>query len=121
MATEPNKLSETEGFSADDPQPCSTSTLTEGSTSAFLARKGVLNARGQLMLKSLTYAELEQWCISVGVLQPSSSDLMTAIPWIESSAVARAVSGSVVPGVVLSEVDALALAASLNHASCNNA
>ncbi|KAK9902027.1 hypothetical protein WJX75_001626 [Coccomyxa subellipsoidea] len=39
---------------------------TAGSTPAFLARKGVLNTRGQIMLKSLTYAELEQWCISVG-------------------------------------------------------
>lgn len=71
------KLLEAECLSTEDAQPCSTSSLTEGSTPAFLARKGVLNARGQLMLKSLTYTDLEQWCISVGMLHPSSYALMT--------------------------------------------
>jgi hypothetical protein len=50
---------------------------TAGSTPAFLARKGVLNTRGQIMLKSLTYAELEQWCISVGVLQHTPPTLLS--------------------------------------------
>lgn len=48
-------------------EACSSSVIASGSAPAFLDRKGVLNSRGQLMLKSLTYAELEQWCIFVGM------------------------------------------------------
>ncbi|CAL8466079.1 g5615 [Coccomyxa elongata] len=66
MASGSEKMLEAEYLSTEDAQPCSTSSLTKSSTPAFLARKGVLNARGQLMLKSLTYTDLEQWCISVG-------------------------------------------------------
>ncbi len=50
-----------------DPEQASASISTGGSTAAFLSRKGVLNAGGQIMLKSLTYGELEQWCMSVGM------------------------------------------------------
>lgn len=95
IATASERTSEAEYLLAEDAQPCSTSSSTKGSTPAFLARKGVLNARGQLMLKSLTYADLEQWCISVGVSHPSISALLTDIQCIESSAVALTVSASV--------------------------
>jgi hypothetical protein len=33
---------------------------------AFLSRRGLLDARGALMLKNLTYAEVEDWCEHVG-------------------------------------------------------
>lgn len=75
MVKASEKSSEAERIFAGDAQPCSTSSLKKGTTAAFLAKKGVLNSRGQLMLKSLTYSDLEQWCISVGVLPPSSLPL----------------------------------------------
>ena len=46
--------------------PCSTSSLCCDRLPAFLERRNVCTRSGLLMLKSLTYAELERWCIHIG-------------------------------------------------------
>lgn len=46
--------------------PCSTSGPDCGRMPAFLERRNLFTSSGLLMLKSLTYAELERWCIHIG-------------------------------------------------------
>lgn len=50
-------------------EPCSTSyghLLND--VPDFLKRKGAFNSRGQLILKNLTYEELERWCLHEGTV-----------------------------------------------------
>ena len=54
---------------------CSTSSPACGSMPAFLERRNLFTSSGLLMLKSLTYAELERWCIHIGARCASSKDL----------------------------------------------
>lgn len=64
---------------------CSTShTHLQGDVPAFLQRKGAFNSRGQLILKNLTYVELEHWCLQEGTAGPlnlASSTLPTFALW----------------------------------------
>ena len=70
---------------------CSTSyDCVHGKTPAMLQRKGAFNSRGQLLLKNLTYEELEQWCLQEG----TSSSLFC------SSSVVVQMQGSVHPGLL---------------------
>lgn len=52
-------------------EACSTSydSLHELTPDIF-QRKGAFNSRGQLLLKNLTYTELEQWCLLEGTSSP---------------------------------------------------
>ena len=48
-------------------EKCSTSyDCLHESSPVFLQRKSAFNSRGQLLLKNLTYEELEQWCLQEG-------------------------------------------------------
>ena len=50
-------------------EECSTSyDLSHSQCPDFLQRKGAFNSRGQLILKNLSYEELEQWCLQEGIL-----------------------------------------------------
>ena len=52
-------------------EQCSTSyNEAHGGSPEFLHRNGAFNSRGQLLLKNLTYEELEQWCLHEGTASP---------------------------------------------------
>jgi hypothetical protein len=71
----------------DRTEQAGTSQGQRGSEPAFLIRRGMLNDRGQLALKSMTYEELEQWCISVGpplslLFNPELKAIITSYPYL---------------------------------------
>ena len=76
IACAPAAASSVSGSTSSTPQGitsegCSTSyTHLQGEVPAFLQRKGAFTSRGQLILKNLTYEELEQWCLQEGTVGP---------------------------------------------------